>query len=171
MAAARINGAGCEKIHFNRIIKPHTDLSLGDCSYLDTCRHMDKCGGPSPRPGPANPSPRPPTPSPTPDLEELGRCKFIHYEVDPRDAQKMRDGDGALDPHARTATNQLGDYSRHYESQFINCDIRTFPMPTLGKFTVIMADPPWDIHMELPYGMMSDDEMRKMDVQARAAQI
>lgn len=28
-----------------------------------------------------------------------------------------------------------------------------------------MADPPWDIHMELPYGTMSDDEMRKLPVQ------
>ena len=25
-----------------------------------------------------------------------------------------------------------------------------------------MADPPWDIHMELPYGTMSDDEMRSV---------
>ena len=25
-------------------------------------------------------------------------------------------------------------------------------MAVLGKFAVIMADPPWDIHMELPYG-------------------
>ena len=22
---------------------PHTDVSLGDCSYLDTCRHMKTC--------------------------------------------------------------------------------------------------------------------------------
>ena len=29
---------------------------------------------------------------------------------------------------------------------------------------VIMADPPWDIHMELPYGTMQDDKMRKMNV-------
>ena len=27
-----------------------------------------------------------------------------------------------------------------------------------------MADPPWDIHMELPYGTMSDDEMRQLNV-------
>ena len=47
----------------------------------------------------------------------------------------------------------------------MNCDIRTFPMATLGKFAVLMADPPWDIHMELPYGTMSDDEMRQMNVQ------
>ena len=135
---ARVNGTGapCDKIHFRRIIKPHTDMSLGDCSYLDTCRHMDK-------------------------------CKFIHYEVDAGDAERMRDGGAQLDPFARTATNRLGHdpFARHYESQFINCDIRTFPMPVLGKFPVIMADPPWDIHMELPYGTMADDEMRRMNVQ------
>lgn len=32
-----------------------------------------------------------------------------------------------------------------------------------------MADPPWDIHMELPYGTMADDEMRKMNVQVNPA--
>ena len=32
-------------------------------------------------------------------------------------------------------------------------------------FPVVMADPPWDIHMELPYGTMSDDEMRHLPVQ------
>lgn len=35
---------------------------------------------------------------------------------------------------------------------------------TVGKFAVIMADPPWDIHMELPYGTLSDDEMRQLGV-------
>lgn len=34
----------------------------------------------------------------------------------------------------------------------------------LGKFAVIMADPPWDIHMELPYGTLSDDEMRRLGI-------
>nr|CAB3447497.1 unnamed protein product [Digitaria exilis] len=29
----------CEKVHFRRIIAPHTDTNLGDCSFLDTCRH------------------------------------------------------------------------------------------------------------------------------------
>jgi hypothetical protein len=27
-------------MHFRRIIAPHTDSNLGDCSFLDTCRHM-----------------------------------------------------------------------------------------------------------------------------------
>lgn len=39
-------------------------------------------------------------------------------------------------------------------------------MTVLGKFAVIMADPPWDIHMHLPYGTMSDDEMRELGVPA-----
>jgi mRNA (2'-O-methyladenosine-N6-)-methyltransferase len=106
---ARLNGTGmpCGHIHFRRIIKPHTDVSLGDCSYLDTCRHM-------------------------------ATCRFIHYEVDHTDAQRMRQGSAQLDPFARTATNRVDDdpFSRHYESQFVNCDIRTFPMQTLGKFPV-----------------------------------
>lgn len=29
-----------EQVHFRRIIAPHTDVNLGDCSFLDTCRHM-----------------------------------------------------------------------------------------------------------------------------------
>ena len=29
-----------------------------------------------------------------------------------------------------------------------------------------MADPPWDIHMELPYGTLTDDEMRKLNIPA-----
>ncbi|KAF5272513.1 hypothetical protein FQA39_LY18791 [Lamprigera yunnana] len=36
--------------------------------------------------------------------------------------------------------------------------------PPPSKFAVIMADPPWDIHMELPYGTMSDDEMRQLGI-------
>ena len=28
------------QVHFRRIIAVHTDVNLGDCSFLDTCRHM-----------------------------------------------------------------------------------------------------------------------------------
>lgn len=30
-------------MHFVKVIERHTDPSLGDCSYLDTCRHFRKC--------------------------------------------------------------------------------------------------------------------------------
>ena len=48
--------------------------------------------------------------------------------------------------------------------QWVQCDLRGLDLSVLGKFSVIMADPPWDIHMELPYGTMSDDEMRQLPV-------
>ncbi len=30
-------------VHFLPILRPHTDPSLGDCSYLNTCHRMDTC--------------------------------------------------------------------------------------------------------------------------------
>ena len=33
----------CPKLHFVKIIQGHTDQSLGDCSFLNTCFHMDTC--------------------------------------------------------------------------------------------------------------------------------
>lgn len=39
-------GAGkkiCKKLHFKKIIQKHTDETLGDCSFLNTCFHMDTC--------------------------------------------------------------------------------------------------------------------------------
>ena len=32
------------------------------------------------------------------------------------------------------------------EPQWLNCDVRSFNMSVLGKFGVIMTDPPWEIH-------------------------
>lgn len=48
--------------------------------------------------------------------------------------------------------------------QWICCDIRYLDVSILGKFAVVMADPPWDIHMELPYGTLTDDEMRRLNI-------
>lgn len=33
----------CTKLHFKKIIQNHTDESLGDCSFLNTCFHMATC--------------------------------------------------------------------------------------------------------------------------------
>jgi mRNA (2'-O-methyladenosine-N6-)-methyltransferase len=35
--------ADCRKLHFKKIIQKHTDEALGDCSFLNTCFHMDTC--------------------------------------------------------------------------------------------------------------------------------
>ena len=121
---AKHNKTECKKVHFKPIIKPHTEVSLGDCSYLDTCRHMDI-------------------------------CKFVHYQIE----------DSDLIPSNRKELILSGDNSTGVlPSQWINCDIRDFDCSILGKFDVIMADPPWDIHMELPYGTLRDDEMKNLPV-------
>lgn len=36
-------GLQCGRLHFRKIIQKHTDESLGDCSFLNTCFHMDTC--------------------------------------------------------------------------------------------------------------------------------
>ena len=112
----------CHKLHFVPIIGPNTDLTLGDCSYLDTCRHMDI-------------------------------CKYVHYKIE--DSEEV--------PSNRKELVLSGD-ENSLDSQWINCDIRKFDSNILGKFDVIMADPPWDIHMELPYGTLSDEEMKNLPI-------
>ncbi|MEQ2170537.1 N6-adenosine-methyltransferase subunit mettl3 [Goodea atripinnis] len=127
----------CTKLHFRRIINKHTDESLGDCSFLNTCFHMDT-------------------------------CKYVHYEIDsPPEAESSLMGPLAGTPeiglHAEDADSNEG---KLFPSQWICCDIRFLDMSILGKFSVVMADPPWDIHMELPYGTLTDDEMRKLSIPA-----
>lgn len=36
-------GKPCGRLHFRKIIQAHTDESLGDCSFLNTCFHMETC--------------------------------------------------------------------------------------------------------------------------------
>ncbi|CAH2231911.1 N6-adenosine-methyltransferase subunit METTL3 [Pararge aegeria] len=132
------NGYNCKKLHFKKIIQSHTDESLGDCSFLNTCFHMDS-------------------------------CKYVHYEVDNTDpnlnAHKHIVETITKAGHNGTnvAPKQDGVLTLT-PPQWIQCDLRYLDMTFLGKFAVIMADPPWDIHMELPYGTMSDDEMRCLGV-------
>ncbi|PFH37441.1 putative methyltransferase MTA70 [Besnoitia besnoiti] len=124
----------CTKVHFRRIVLAHTDISLGDCSYLDTCRHIET-------------------------------CRYVHYEVDDAskgDVLKKMQGDAA-DPYA-IGTISAGARTE-YPAQWIRCDIRTFDFSIFRKLIrVVMADPPWDIHMDLPYGTMTDQEMRNLRV-------
>ena len=142
------SGRTCVKLHFKKIIHKHTDESLGDCSFLNTCFHMDT-------------------------------CKYVHYQIDYSDGNDLSKSKIALALVQRqslvpttnriwsdmSGTSKFDDSSTTlYPPQWIQCDLRHFDMSVLGKFAVVMADPPWDIHMELPYGTMSDDEMRKLNV-------
>ena len=126
---ARNSKKACAKLHFHRIIHPHTDQSLGDCSFLNTCFHVET-------------------------------CKFVHYSID-----DSIDEPEAL-PRRSVMLKSALPRTKLTPPQWINCDMRYFDMSVIGKFAVIMADPPWDIHMELPYGTMGDDEMRQLNIPA-----
>ncbi|XP_026750524.2 N6-adenosine-methyltransferase subunit METTL3 [Galleria mellonella] len=145
MRASGPDGSGpaphysCKKLHFKKIIQSHTDESLGDCSFLNTCFHMDS-------------------------------CKYVHYEVDNTDPNANAHKP-SLETTSKGAHNGVNVPAPKPDGvltltppQWIQCDLRYLDMTFLGKFAVIMADPPWDIHMELPYGTMSDDEMRCLGV-------
>ncbi|XP_056170830.1 putative N6-adenosine-methyltransferase MT-A70-like isoform X2 [Syzygium oleosum] len=95
-------------------------------------------------------------------------CKYVHYELDPTpDAPPMMMGTAAAP--LKPLKPQRAEYCLEVElgeAQWINCDIGNFRIDVIGQFGVIMADPPWDIHMELPYGTMPDDEMQNLNVPA-----
>ena len=125
----RKSSKACGKLHFRKIIQLHTDESLGDCSFLNTCFHMET-------------------------------CKFVHYTID-----DSIDDPEAKPKHTKAKVSTL-PRSKLTPPQWVCCDLRFFDMSCMGKFAVIMADPPWDIHMELPYGTMGDDEMRQLNIPA-----
>ena len=54
-----------------------------------------------------------------------------------------------------------------HNASWIQCDIRYFPISSVfsnGLVAAVLIDPPWDIHMELTYGTLTDDEMRDLDM-------
>lgn len=152
------NTKTCQKLHFKPVLYPQTDASYGHCSYLNTCHRTTS-------------------------------CKYLHFELDtdpphpgfvfettdPRhayepDSEEARDI-GLIHPSRTLMEHGYDQWIRpssgscqQQEAQWIDCDLKDFDYSMLGKFDIILADPPWDIHMSLPYGTMSDDDMRSMPV-------
>jgi len=151
---------GCQKVHFKKIIASHTDEKLGDCSYLDTCRHMEA-------------------------------CRYVHYEVEQDDIVRemgVEASTGETDPMSEiesrlisrsefnahgvdeNASHYIGYVSEGIEmrpAQWINCDITSFDWDKLipkNLFKVLMLDPPWNIHMDLPYALLSDQKLLNMPI-------
>ncbi|KAL0949540.1 hypothetical protein HGRIS_009589 [Hohenbuehelia grisea] len=178
----------CDLIHFRPLLRPHTEPSLGHCSYLNTCySEPTYAQSPSAAPpfpgsvhthGQSGPNARMMTTSLPSGLGAGGRgkekmpCKYLHFEVD------WDENDANTSPNPVAKAKPLmkrphrleiglgpdGHDMKIYPPQWLNCDLRKFDYSVLGKFHVIMADPPWDIHMSLPYGTMTDDEMRSMPI-------
>lgn len=188
----------CEKLHFKKIIAKHTEESLGDCSFLNTCFHMDSCKYVHYEVDYDEKSLQEQSQFKRPRLSESIGNKQRQDSMTATMTTNLSKAPSALKAASHNDTNKNGkssvacinspgstkyslsleDQARIdaknrnrfktilYPPQWIQCDLRFFDMSLLGKFSVIMADPPWDIHMELPYGTMSDDEMRKLNIPA-----
>lgn len=119
------------KIHFLPLVTAVTDVSLGNCSYLDTCH-------------------------------KLKSCRYLHYyTLNPPAGAKAK---GQEPPAVLALDYTVGECHdtmtrRETPPQWINCDVRSLPFSILGKFSAIISDPAWDIHMSLPYGTCKDAEL------------
>ncbi|KGB79459.2 mRNA methyltransferase [Cryptococcus deuterogattii R265] len=162
LAACKQVRHGCNKAHFDPIQRPWTDSSLGFCSYLNLCygdpmftKNPSLGDGPGPRGG-------------TKD------CRYQHFQVTPstiRYSQPLPEGypsvmPGYLKKRILGYDDVQGQSKEVNVAQWINCDLRRFDYSLLGQFQVIVADPAWDIHMTLPYGTITDDEMRNMPIRS-----
>ncbi|KPM10182.1 N6-adenosine-methyltransferase 70 kDa subunit-like protein [Sarcoptes scabiei] len=163
----------CSKLHFLKIIQKHTDESLGNCSFLNTCFHMDSCKYVHYRvetksiPNKSSSSKN----SLENVADSLNQYHHHHLNISNNDFDKSEDSipnDNQIVGNniVKTLANATEQPFKRvlFPPQWIRCDLRFFDMRILGKFAVVMADPPWDIHMELPYGTMSDDEMRNLNI-------
>lgn len=102
-------------------------------------------------------------------------CDKVHYEPEIRESTDLNLGFCSylnlckkLDCkylHFKKKEPEAYEESEPEFSQYITADIRGFD---LGMFhshvRAVVMDPPWDIHMELSYGTMTDDEMRNLNV-------
>ncbi|KAH9963138.1 MT-A70-domain-containing protein [Russula dissimulans] len=169
----------CDRVHFRPLIRPHTDPALGHCSYLNTC-YSEPTYAQSPS-IPPMPSMQAQLTSQWPKAQlpsglgaggrgkEKAPCRYLHYEIDwdagDAGAEAKWEDRPVKKPHRLAlGLGPKAAFEPPLPPQWINCDVRRFDYSVLGKFHVIMADPPWDIHMSLPYGTMTDDEMRAMPI-------
>ncbi|TIB33971.1 hypothetical protein E3P85_01131 [Wallemia ichthyophaga] len=146
----------CTSVHFQPILKPYSDHSFGHCSYLNTCYPFYNNTPPSLS------NAFQATKLNSPRLDRT--CRYLHFELEqPTPPTKSRYTD-LVDGESLNYRSDLDKLlnNKRFPAQYLNCDLRSFDYNTLGKFQIIVADPPWDIHMSLPYGTLTDDEMRKM---------
>lgn len=127
------------KIHHIPNLKPQTDKSLGDCSYLDTCH-------------------------------KLNSCRYVHYLQYVPDSlvQTVQARSRELN-NAASNNSSICFYTKGLccsvasrptlPAQWIRCDVRKFDFSILGQFSVVVADPAWNIRMNLPYGTCNDSEL------------
>jgi mRNA (2'-O-methyladenosine-N6-)-methyltransferase len=70
----------------------------------------------------------------------LDVCRYKHYRPttpSPEEAEQLQE------ERNKRSTFQLVK-EKVYPPQWLDCDLRKIDVSVLGKFDVIMADPPWD---------------------------
>ncbi|KAL3232658.1 N6-adenosine-methyltransferase IME4 [Nakaseomyces bracarensis] len=133
------------KIHFVPNIKPKTDVSLGDCSYLDTCHKMHSCRY-------------------VHYLPYIPQALEIKYKKQLSEQNEIRAINPAICLYTRgECCTNLSRYVT--PPQWIQCDVRKFDLQSLGKFSAVIADPAWNIHMNLPYGTCNDTELLNLPLE------
>ncbi|CAN6674406.1 N6-adenosine-methyltransferase Ime4p [Trichomonascus vanleenenianus] len=96
-------------------------------------------------------------------------CKYLHYKIVYPETQESKKSTPVPQPGSFFTIEGRSD-KKIAPAQWINCDIRQLDLSILGQFSVIIADPPWDIHMnghlQLPYGVITDEDFMnfKMEV-------
>ncbi|ORY77609.1 MT-A70-domain-containing protein [Leucosporidium creatinivorum] len=86
----------------------------------------------------------------------MDSCRYVHWVLEDPGKQV---GEGVGKTREREVRREDEET---LPPQWINADLRSLDVSMLGKFEVVVADPPWAIHQELPYGTLTDDEMMRM---------
>ncbi|KAF8247531.1 MT-A70-domain-containing protein, partial [Wilcoxina mikolae CBS 423.85] len=88
-------------------------------------------------------------------------CPFVHYTEQPavKPQTVFEAIEHSLPEHLNTVQKSKPP------AQWINTDISVLPMKVLGKFDVVLIDPPWPIHMKLPYHQMTDQDIMSLPIQ------
>lgn len=118
-----------QKVHYLPLITGATDMTLGNCSYLDTCHKLKSCR------------------------------YLHYYTLQPQQQENDTLPSELAELAIDYTIGEPGVILPELPPQWIRCDIRLLPFPILGKFAAIISDPAWDIHMSLPYGTCKDAEL------------
>lgn len=93
------------------------------------------------------------------DLCRNVACKFVHVVAEAGESEEP------ISAPVHTSSTSSPTTTTTTSSTRVCCDVRSFPISMLhGHVGAVLLDPPWDIHMELSYGTLTDDEMRNLDM-------
>ncbi|CEQ42360.1 SPOSA6832_04157, partial [Sporobolomyces salmonicolor] len=93
----------------------------------------------------------------------MDSCRYVHWVLE--DPGSISEGEAKRRKEEETVKGKKrAEANEALPPQWINADLRNLDVSVLGKYDVVVADPPWAIHQELPYGTLTDDEMMHMPV-------